>query len=88
MFLISFQVGALMRPQVDVTKVMHHPRFEGQPLLTFDFFVCVRNLNAKKMICPYHFQTSFLCLLLNIIMKNGQPSKFLLSFIFFMLPCV
>ena len=64
MFLISFQVGALMRPQVDVTKVMHRPRFEGQPLLTFDLLLLLLLLLLSS-------SSSSLLLSLSLILSQG-----------------
>ena len=65
MFLISFQVGALMRPQVDVTKVMHRPRFEGQPLLTFDLLLLL------LLLLLLSSSSSSLLLSLSLILSQG-----------------
>ena len=65
MFLISFQVGAQMRPQVDVTKVMHHPRFKGQPLLTFDLLLLL------LLLLLLSSSSSSLLLSLSLILSQG-----------------
>ena len=71
MFLISFQVGALMRPQVDVTKVMHHPRFEGQPLLTFDLLLSLLLLLLLLLLLSSSSSSSSLLLSLSLILSQG-----------------
>ena len=78
MFLISFQVGALMRPQVDVTKVMHHPRFEGQPLLTFDLLLLLLlSSSSSSLLLSLSLilsQGFFACLTL-VILNSPKPRR-------------
>ena len=70
MFLISFQVGAQMRPQVDVTKVMHHHRLKGQPLLTFDLLLSLLLL-LLLLLLSSSLSSSSLLLSLSLILSQG-----------------
>ena len=56
-----------MRPQVDVTKVMHHHRLKGQPLVTFDLLLSLLLLSL------------LLLLLLLLLSSSSSSSSLLLS---------
>ena len=55
-----------MRPQVDVTKVIHHPRFKGQPLLTFDLLLLL-----LLLLLLISSSSSSLLLSLSLILSQG-----------------
>ena len=78
MFLISFQVGAQMRPQVDVTKVMHHPRFKGQPLLTFDLLLLLLLLSSSSSMLlslSLILSQGFCACLTLVILNSPKPRR-------------
>ena len=64
-----------MRPQVDVTKVMHHPRFEGQPLLTFDLLLLSSSSSSMLLSLSLILSQGFFACLTLVILNSPKPRR-------------